>query len=150
MTRTLFAAVCSFAILSGCVRDELKSTMSTTAPAAPVTELQRIDVVQGTGEGITAGQKAVVHYTGWLHQPGAPDNKGKKFDSSRDRGEPFRFEVGAGRVIKGWDEGVQGMQSGGQRQLIIPANLAYGDAGSRNVIPPGATLVFDIELLAIE
>ncbi|MBL8270780.1 FKBP-type peptidyl-prolyl cis-trans isomerase [Steroidobacter sp.] len=124
----------------------------TSAPApAPITELQKVDVVKGAGEGISAGQQAVVHYTGWLYEPGAPEHKGKQFDSSRERGKPFRFTIGAGGVIKGWEEGVQGMQPGGQRQLIIPASLGYGERGAGGgVIPPNATLLFDIELLAIE
>ena len=120
------------------------------AAVAPPTELQKTDVVKGTGEGISLGQVAVVHYTGWLFDPTAPEQKGTKFDSSRDRGEPFKFAIGAGQVIRGWDEGVQGMQPGGQRRLVVPADLAYGDRGAGNVIPPGATLVFDVELLAIE
>ncbi|HEY0942852.1 MAG TPA: FKBP-type peptidyl-prolyl cis-trans isomerase [Steroidobacter sp.] len=118
---------------------------------AQVTELQKIDIVKGTGEGISAGQQAVVHYTGWLYEPGAPDHKGRQFDSSRTSGRPFRFVVGAGNVIKGWDEGVQGMQPGGQRQLVVPAELGYGATGAGGgVIPPNATLLFDVELLAIE
>lgn len=123
-----------------------------TAPAAaPITELQKIDVVKGTGEGISSGQQAVVHYTGWLYDPSAPEHKGKQFDSSRGRGKPFRFVIGAGGVIKGWEEGVQGMQPGGQRQLIIPAELGYGATGAGGgTIPPNATLLFDVELLAIE
>jgi FKBP-type peptidyl-prolyl cis-trans isomerase FkpA len=124
---------------------------ATTEAAAPITELQKTDVVKGAGEGISAGQQAVVHYTGWLYDPGKADHKGKQFDSSRERGKPFRFTIGAGGVIKGWEEGVQGMQPGGQRQLVIPASLGYGEAGAGGgVIPPNATLLFDIELLAIE
>lgn len=119
--------------------------------AAPVTELRRIDIVKGAGEGISSGQQAVVHYTGWLYDPSAPERKGKQFDSSRNSGRPFRFVIGQGRVIRGWEEGVQGMQPGGQRQLIIPADLGYGATGAGNgQIPPNATLLFDIELLAIE
>lgn len=122
-----------------------------TEAAAPITELQKTDVVKGAGEGISAGQQAVVHYTGWLYDPGKADHKGKQFDSSRERGKPFRFTIGAGGVIKGWEEGVQGMQPGGQRELVIPASLGYGEAGAGGgVIPPNATLLFDIELLAIE
>ncbi len=101
------------------------------------------DVQEGTGAELTAGQTAVVHYTGWL-----PD--GTKFDSSHDRDEPFPVLVGAGRVIDGWDEGLQGMKVGGQRRLVIPPDLAYGDAGAGGVIPPDATLVFDVELLEIQ
>lgn len=128
-----------------------ESSAPAAAAAAPITELQKIDIVKGAGEGISAGQQAVVHYTGWLYEPGAPEHKGKQFDSSRERGKPFRFVIGQGGVIKGWEEGVQGMQPGGQRQLIIPASLGYGERGAGGgVIPPNATLMFDIELLAIE
>lgn len=104
--------------------------------------LQYIDLVVGTGEVAKAGQTASVHYTGWLEN-------GKKFDSSVDRGEPFAFPLGAGRVIKGWDEGVQGMKVGGKRKLTIPANLGYGARGAGGVIPPNATLIFDVELLGV-
>jgi FKBP-type peptidyl-prolyl cis-trans isomerase len=121
-----------------------------TTPVPPPTELQKIDIVKGTGEGISQGQVAVVHYTGWLYDPSAAEQKGAKFDSSRDGGQPFSFPVGAGNVIRGWDEGVQGMQPGGQRRLVIPPALAYGEVGAQNVIPPNATLVFDIELLKID
>jgi FKBP-type peptidyl-prolyl cis-trans isomerase len=104
------------------------------------------------GDGATAvpGSQVTVHYTGWLYDPQQPDAKGRKFDSSHDSGRPFSFELGAGQVIAGWDEGVRGMQMGGQRQLVIPASLAYGERGAGGVIPPGATLVFDVELLAVE
>lgn len=100
------------------------------------------DLQEGTGEEVGPGQQAVVHYTGWLPT-------GEEFDSSRG-GEPFGFEVGAGNVIQGWDEGVAGMRVGGQRQLVIPAELAYGDRGAGGVIPPGAVLVFDVELLDVQ
>ncbi len=96
------------------------------------------------------GNIAVVHYTGWLYDEQAPDGKGKKFDSSRDRGQPFEFPLGAGRVIKGWDEGVLGMRVGEQKTLIIPPEKAYGARGAGGMIPPNATLVFDIELLAVK
>jgi FKBP-type peptidyl-prolyl cis-trans isomerase FkpA len=120
------------------------------AAVAPPTELQKIDILKGTGEGISQGQVAVVHYTGWLYEPTAAEQKGEKFDSSRDRGQPFSFTIGHGDVIKGWDEGVQGMQPGGQRRLVIPPALGYGEVGAQNVIPPNATLVFEIELLEIQ
>jgi FKBP-type peptidyl-prolyl cis-trans isomerase len=110
-----------------------------------VTELK-----PGTGPAVAAGQTAVVHYTGWLYAEGAPENKGRKFDSSRDRREPFGFEVGAGHVIKGWDQGVAGMKVGEQRRLTIPAELGYGARGAGGVIPGGATLIFDVELVGIE
>ncbi|MCR6661793.1 MAG: FKBP-type peptidyl-prolyl cis-trans isomerase [Luteimonas sp.] len=114
-----------------------------------VAELQRIDVTMGEGEPAVAGDEVSVHYTGWLHDENAPDKRGKKFDSSRDRGQPFVFPLGAGRVIRGWDEGVAGMQVGGKRELHIPAWLGYGDAGAGRTIPPGASLVFEVELLDI-
>lgn len=108
------------------------------------------DLVQGTGETATAGQTVTVHYTGWLHDPAAAETKGRKFDSSRDRNQPFQFQLGAGHVIQGWDQGVAGMQVGGQRRLTIPPELGYGARGAGGVIPPNATLVFDVELLAVD
>ena len=145
-------AICVVSLLVAACggKDESAKTAPAAAVAAP-TELQKTDVVKGAGEGISQGQVAVVHYTGWLFDPAAPEQKGKKFDSSRDRGEPFKFAIGAGQVIRGWDEGVQGMQPGGQRRLVIPGDLAYGERGAGGgLIPPDATLVFDVELLAIE
>ena len=115
-----------------------------------ITELVKIDVVDGDGAEAQAGQEVIVHYTGWLYEPGAEDNKGEKFDSSVDRGDPFAFPLGGKRVIRGWEEGVVGMQVGGKRTLIIPSDMAYGDRGAGAVIPPGATLVFDVELLEIQ
>ncbi|MFC7735746.1 FKBP-type peptidyl-prolyl cis-trans isomerase [Roseomonas sp. GCM10028921] len=103
----------------------------------------------GTGDEAVAGKEVTVHYTGWLFDPGKPENKGRKFDSSRDRGEPFSFPLGMGHVIRGWDEGVQGMKVGGQRRLTIPPEKGYGARGAGGVIPPNATLVFDVELLGI-
>ena len=111
--------------------------------------MQKIDLTAGTGAEIKSGQTALVHYTGWLYDVGAPENKGKKFDSSVDRNEPFEFPVGAGMVIKGWDEGVVGMKVGGKRRLVIPPDMGYGSRGAGGVIPPGATLVFDVELVEI-
>ena len=111
--------------------------------------LQYEDTVQGSGAQAQAGQKVSVHYTGWLHDPMAGNGRGKKFDSSKDRGDPFGFSLGAGQVIRGWDEGVQGMQVGGTRVLQIPADLGYGARGAGGVIPPNATLVFEVELLAV-
>lgn len=104
----------------------------------------------GTGAEAVAGKTVVVHYTGWLFDDGAPDSKGKKFDSSRDRNDAFKFPLGGGRVIAGWDQGVAGMKVGGQRTLIIPPELGYGARGAGGVIPPNATLIFDVELLGIE
>ncbi|MGJ4727915.1 FKBP-type peptidyl-prolyl cis-trans isomerase [Luteimonas sp. SDU101] len=114
-----------------------------------VAELQRIDVTVGEGDAATAGDEVSVHYTGWLHDQNAPDKRGAKFDSSRDRGLPFVFKLGTGRVIRGWDEGIAGMRPGGRRELHIPAFLGYGQDGAGNVIPPGASLVFEVELLDI-
>ena len=108
------------------------------------------DIKEGTGALAEAGKNVVVHYTGWLFDAAAADNKGKKFDSSRDRGDPFRFSLGAGQVIQGWDKGVAGMKVGGQRTLVIPPELGYGARGAGGVIPPNATLVFDVELLGVE
>ncbi len=118
--------------------------------AEDVETLQIIEVVEGTGEVAEAGQVAVVHYTGWLYDADAEDNRGEKFDSSVDRGEPFKFPLGAGRVIRGWDEGVAGMKVGGKRRLVIPPDMAYGERGAGRVIPPNAVLVFDVELLDLE
>jgi FKBP-type peptidyl-prolyl cis-trans isomerase len=111
-----------------------------------VSELQKIDAVIGDGKEATAGNHVDVHYTGWLFDDKAPDHKGQKFDSSLDRGQLFSFPLGAGHVIKGWDQGVQGMKIGGKRTLIIPSEMGYGARGAGGVIPPNATLVFDVEL----
>jgi len=112
--------------------------------------LTMIDHKIGTGAEAVPGKTVAVHYTGWLFDPAAPETKGKKFDSSRDRGDPFSFPLGGGRVIAGWDQGVAGMKVGGQRTLTIPPELGYGARGAGGVIPPNATLVFDVELLGVE
>ena len=109
--------------------------------------LQIIDNTVGTGASPKSGQTCVMHYTGWLYNDG---KKGKKFDSSVDRNEPFEFPIGQGQVIKGWDEGVASMKVGGKRTLIIPPALGYGARGAGGVIPPNATLMFDVELLALK
>ena len=109
--------------------------------------LQYEDTQVGTGQEAVAGNIVTVHYTGWLNENG---QKGKKFDSSVDRGQPFVFPLGAGRVIKGWDEGVVGMKVGGHRTLMIPSDLAYGARGAGAAIPPDADLIFDVELLAVQ
>lgn len=114
-----------------------------------VTELIRNDARVGVGAEAQPGRRVVVHYTGWLYEESRPDRKGAKFDSSRDRNEPFSFSLGAGEVIRGWDEGVAGMRVGGQRTLTIPPNLGYGAQGAGGVIPPNATLLFEVELLEI-
>jgi FKBP-type peptidyl-prolyl cis-trans isomerase FkpA len=109
--------------------------------------LQYEELTVGEGATATAGQQVSVHYTGWLHNDDG--SKGKKFDSSKDRNQAFQFKLGGGQVIRGWDEGVQGMNVGGSRKLIIPAELGYGSRGAGGVIPPNATLIFDVELLAV-
>jgi FKBP-type peptidyl-prolyl cis-trans isomerase len=112
-------------------------------PTKTPSGLEYWDIKAGTGAVAQSGQKVKVHYTGWL-------TNGKKFDSSVDRGEPFEFMLGAGQVIKGWDEGVAGMKVGGKRQLRIPPDLGYGAAGAGGAIPPNATLIFDVELLGVK
>jgi FKBP-type peptidyl-prolyl cis-trans isomerase FkpA len=113
-------------------------------------ELQKDDAKQGSGAEAVAGKQVVVHYSGWLYDPAAPAGKGRKFDSSRDRGTPFEFALGRGQVIRGWDDGVAGMKIGGQRTLVIPPQLGYGARGAGGVIPPNATLIFDVELLDVK
>ena len=109
--------------------------------------LKYTDTNVGTGTEATKGKKVSVHYTGWLYNNGV---KGTKFDSSLDRGQPFGFALGAGQVIRGWDEGVVGMKIGGKRTLVIPPDLGYGARGAGGVIPPNATLMFDVELLGVQ
>ena len=133
---------------------EVAAAEATTAPATPTPsgsenmDLQKTDLAPGTGAEISSGQTALVHYTGWLYDAAAPENKGKQFDSSVG-GEPFEFPLGAGRVIAGWDQGVVGMKVGGKRRLVIPPVMGYGERGAGGVIPPNATLVFDVELVEI-
>ena len=114
-----------------------------------VTELMKTDAKPGTGPEATSGQNVTVHYTGWLYDSSRPDTKGKKFDSSRDRNDAFTFRLGAGRVIRGWDEGVAGMKVGGRRRLTIPSDMGYGAQGAGRDIPPNAALVFDVELIDV-
>jgi len=111
--------------------------------------LIKTDTKLGEGAEAEAGQTVIVHYTGWLFDENAPDNKGSKFDSSLDRNDPFDFPLGAGRVIRGWDEGVAGMKEGGSRTLIIPSEMGYGARGAGNDIPPNATLLFEVKLLKV-
>ncbi|MDB6090879.1 MAG: Peptidylprolyl isomerase [Gammaproteobacteria bacterium] len=157
------AIMATTALLTGCSDGAQSITASTPATqdsAGASTGAQESNVASanltmtelkpGTGPAIKAGQTAVVHYTGWLYAEDAPDHKGRKFDSSVDRNDPFSFPVGGGQVIQGWDQGVAGMQVGQQRRLVIPAELGYGARGAGGVIPPGATLVFDVELLGIK
>jgi len=115
----------------------------------PPTTLTKIDTTVGNGKEAVAGKVVTVHYTGWLWDAAAKDHKGAKFDSSVDRGDPFRFPLGMHRVIRGWDEGVPGMKIGGKRTLVIPSEYGYGKRGAGSKIPPDATLVFDVEILDV-
>ncbi len=130
--------------LTACKREEAPVAAASSVAAV---QFQKIDDVAGTGKEVLAGQQAVVHYTGWLHQPTAPQQRGAQFDSSKG-GEPFSFQVGGGNVIKGWDDGVQGMKVGGKRTLIIPPEMGYGANGA-GPIPPNASLIFEVELLDV-
>lgn len=123
-----------------------KSTMTD----AKITELIKTDTKVGAGKEAVNNKLVIVHYTGWLYDPKAPKNRGTKFDSSVDRGQPFDFMLGAGQVIKGWDQGVAGMKVGGHRTLIIPSEMGYGARGAGGAIPPNATLMFDVELLDVK
>lgn len=120
-----------------------------SAEESAMSELVTEELAPGAGAELAPGQTAVVHYTGWLHDPQKPEGKGRKFDSSRDHGDTFSFTVGGGEVIRGWDLGVVGMRVGGKRRLVIPAELGYGARGAGGVIPGGATLVFDVELMEV-
>jgi FKBP-type peptidyl-prolyl cis-trans isomerase FkpA len=113
-------------------------------------QLVKDDRTVGTGTEAIAGKRVTVHYTGWLFDATQPGNKGRKFDSSRDRNDPFTFRLGGGEVIEGWDRGVAGMKVGGHRTLTIPADMGYGARGAGGVIPPNATLLFDVELLDVK
>lgn len=145
---SLFACAENSAVPKGEMQ-VIHSSGSATDSAA-ITDLVIEEVKAGDGAEAQPGQTVSVHYTGWLYEPGAADRHGNKFDSSRDRGQPFQFPLGAGRVIKGWDEGVAGMKVGAQRTLIIPPHMGYGSRGAGGAIPPNATLIFDVELLGVE
>ena len=149
MKRALFTLTAVLAVSLAGAQVALADSSNSTMKVAEVSELQKIDTVVGDGAEAVAGHEVSVHYTGWLYDAAAADHKGKKFDSSVDRGQPFSFPLGGGRVIRGWDEGVAGMKIHGKRTLIIPAALGYGARGAGGVIPPGATLVFDVELLGV-
>lgn len=133
----------------------LLSCACTVSPPPPpeggtIARFEAIDVQPGTGTEAHAGTSVTVHYTGWLYDERTADKHGEKFDSSMDRNVPFTFRLGGGQVIRGWDEGVAGMKVGGKRTLMIPAEYGYGDRGAGGVIPPGASLVFDVELLGVQ
>jgi len=149
MKRLVMSGMAALSITFALLPNAQAETAGSFIKVANVSELQKLDSVLGTGAEAHPGNEVSVHYTGWLFDESAPEHKGKKFDSSVDRGQPFNFPLGAGRVIKGWDQGVSGMKVGGKRTLIIPAAMGYGARGAGGVIPPNATLVFDVELLAV-
>lgn len=150
----LLTALSISALLIGCggtKTDEIKQVVTQkTSMTSSAVSFQKIDVTIGEGAVATEGQNVSVHYTGWLFEPEATDKHGTKFDSSVDRGQPFQFPLGGGRVIKGWDQGVEGMKVGGKRTLIIPPEMGYGARGAGRTIPPNAILIFDVELLGVE
>jgi FKBP-type peptidyl-prolyl cis-trans isomerase len=147
--RTIIRTACAAAAAAVATPAAIRMASAQTAgkPMTTASGLQIIDSKVGTGASPKAGQTCVMHYTGWLYENG---QKGKKFDSSVDRNEPFEFPIGQRRVIAGWDEGVASMKVGGKRTLIIPPELGYGARGAGGVIPPNATLMFDVELLAVK
>ena len=143
----LSSAACQYASASDAPAAASAASTAASAIVKTASGLQYEEIKLGTGAVATVGAKVAVHYTGWLQNPDG--SAGKKFDSSRDGNGPFKFPLGAGRVIKGWDEGVQGMKVGGVRKLIIPSTLGYGARGAGGVIPPDATLIFEVELLGV-
>ncbi len=145
----LLACACVFT-LNACKAETATSTQEKSAMTTSILELKKIDTQVGTGREAEPGFNVTVHYTGWLYDEKATDHKGKKFDSSLDRKQPFDFALGAGQVIQGWDEGFAGMKIGGKRTLIIPPEMGYGVRGAGGVIPPNATLIFDVELLDVK
>lgn len=145
-TKTVLGAIFAMLAVFGPANFAIAETQGTSMTTTP-SGLQYEDTTVGTGATPETGQICVMHYTGWLYQDG---KKGNKFDSSLDRGQPFQFPIGTGRVIKGWDEGVASMKVGGKRTLIIPPALGYGARGAGGVIPPNATLMFDVELLSLK
>jgi FKBP-type peptidyl-prolyl cis-trans isomerase FkpA len=154
MANQLYRAAIIAVVIAGatsCVsEDASKDVSEDNMGQSNITEMIKTDDAAGSGNEAVAGRKVTVHYTGWLYDQSTADHKGKKFDSSRDRGEPFTFKLGAGEVIRGWDEGVAGMKVGGKRTLTIPPDYGYGARGAGGVIPPNATLVFDVELLDVK
>lgn len=152
---TLLVSVCILSLSACQAETNTADTQLTTAKeqkamTATMTELQKIDTLVGDGREAEPGFNVTVHYTGWLYDAATEDGKGKKFDSSLDRNQPFNFYLGAGQVIQGWDEGFAGMKIGGKRTLIIPAEMGYGARGAGGVIPPNADLIFDVELLGVK
>ncbi len=150
LTRVTLLAATAIAVAVAVTVTTAQTRKPEASVATPNPGMKMTDKKVGTGTEATPGKTVVVHYTGWLFDAAAPDNKGAKFDSSRDRNQPFDFPLGAGHVIKGWDQGVAGMKVGGQRTLVIQPELGYGARGAGSVIPPNATLVFDVELLDVK
>lgn len=150
--KPMIAAVCFLSLLNACQAESnnVADNKETTGMTQKITELVKTDTVVGEGREAEPGFMVSVHYTGWLYDENAPEKKGEKFDSSVDRGQPFEFALGAGQVIQGWDQGFAGMKIGGKRTLIIPPEMGYGARGAGGVIPPNATLVFDVELLDVK
>ncbi len=151
-SKLLITAMCLMA-LNACQAESnnaVENNKETTEMTQTITELVKNDTVVGDGREAEIGFTVSVHYTGWLYDENAPDKKGEKFDSSLDRGQPFEFPLGAGQVIQGWDQGFAGMKIGGKRTLIIPPEMGYGARGAGGVIPPNATLIFDVELLDVK
>ena len=148
--RSIFLAVlCASAVSMVHAGGQDKTAEPAPAASAEANPLVKIDTVVGTGKEATTGSTVVVNYTGWLYKPLATRQRGRQFDTSIGRG-PLDFQLGAGRVIKGWDQGVAGMKVGGKRTLIIPSDLAYGKRGAGGMIPPDADLIFDVELLEVK
>jgi FKBP-type peptidyl-prolyl cis-trans isomerase len=147
----IFAVAAAILALQALAQQPADAPPTPPPVAAPAPSVLVTDMVAGIGDEALPGMIVIVHYTGWLHDPAAKDQRGRKFDSSRDRGQPFSFPLGGGRVIRGWEQGIPGMKVGGTRRLVIPPDLAYGPRGAGNgVIPPNATLLFDVELRAVE
>ncbi len=144
VSRTLFAGLLLGLFVSGC-----GSSSSPTAPTVPLVPFSQVDLRPGTGAEAIAGKRVTVNYTGWLYDAAQGDQKGRQFDTSVGK-EPFMFVLGSGQVIRGWEQGLVGMRVGGLRRLVIPPSLAYGSAGAAGVIPPNATLVFDVEMLDVQ
>lgn len=145
-TSVSIAVLAATLLLAGCKRHEAEAPAS----GGRVQRFEWIDERPGTGPTARSGQDVSVHYTGWLYDENKPDKRGRKFDSSVDRGRPFSFLLGAGRVVRGWDEGVAGMQVGGKRVLMVPPEYGYGaDGAGGGVIPPDASMVFEVELLGV-
>jgi FKBP-type peptidyl-prolyl cis-trans isomerase FkpA len=151
-SKLLITALCLM-VLNACQAESsnvAENNKETTEMTQTITELVKNDTVVGDGREAEIGFTVSVHYTGWLYDENALDKKGEKFDSSLDRGQAFEFPLGAGQVIQGWDQGFAGMKIGGKRTLIIPPEMGYGARGAGGVIPPNATLIFDVELLDVK